>query len=105
MAAFSSGGQKNANDSGAAGAEPGWLWAVSGQGVSPSSALLFSFPPLAPPFFPALLSGGGRGGLEYYSASCHRCLQPIGGDGSHLHLADSCCQNTLTTGGSIITRK
>ena len=49
--------------------------------------------------------GRGRDGLGCYSARCHRRLQPIGGDGSCLHLADSCCQNTLTTGGSIITRK
>lgn len=72
----------------------------------PSSALLFALPPWAPRFScsPFWRREGG-GGLECHAAHCHRGLQPIGGDGSCLHLADSCCQNTLTTGGLIITRK
>lgn len=82
-------------------------WAALGPGAAGLVSLLCSsvcFFSLGAPS-PDSGLGRGQGGLGCYPAHCHGCLQPIGGDGSCRHLADSYCQNTLATGGSIITRK
>lgn len=87
-------------------AEPGWRWARSGQ----ASRFLFSsvcFSSLGPPSsLLSVLVGVGVGvGWNIIQHIAIGVFGPIGADGSRLHLADSRCQNTLTMGGSIITRK